>query len=80
MIKTLLFGLLAGFTSKYSLDHKIFPLFSFFMNTLILPPRHEIQAQFKATENVVVVSRVRYIRGIRLHFFGRRLYLSLRKD
>lgn len=38
MIKTLLFGLLTGFTSKYSLDHKIFPLFSFFMNTFILPP------------------------------------------
>lgn len=27
MIKTLLFGLLAGFTSKYSSDHKIVPLF-----------------------------------------------------
>lgn len=30
MIKTLLFGLLTGFTSKYSLDHKIFPLFLFY--------------------------------------------------
>lgn len=79
MIKTLLFGLLTGFTSKYSLDHKIFPLFSFFMNTLILPPRREIQPQFKATENVVV-SKVRYIRGIWLCFFGQCLYLSLRKN
>lgn len=30
MIKTLLFGLLAAFTSKYSSDHKIFPPLFFF--------------------------------------------------
>lgn len=37
MIKTPLFGLLAGFTSKYSFDHRTAPLSSS-MSTLMLPP------------------------------------------
>lgn len=54
MIKTLLFALLAGFTSKYSSDHRTAPLSSS-ISTLILPPTAK-DSPVQSTDSAGVVS------------------------